>query len=120
MSDIVKNEKFVEGDVVRLNSYSPKMTIMRIDGDKCYCVFFNNYEYLSEEELNINIIKLEKSSFSNNQKELKIGDVVRLKSGGPKMTISDITDNKFSTVWFFNGKLIYDYRLEKNTLILEK
>ena len=33
--------------------------------------------------------------------ELKVGDVVRLKSGGPEMTVEEISENKYITcVWF--------------------
>jgi len=36
---------------------------------------------------------------------MQIGDVVRLKSGGPKMTLTDIEEASISCVWFDrNGK----------------
>lgn len=38
----------------------------------------------------------------------KVGDVVVLKSGGPEMTISDIRNNEYCTVyWFVEGKPSY-------------
>ncbi|NPU86567.1 MAG: DUF2158 domain-containing protein [Syntrophaceae bacterium] len=32
--------------------------------------------------------------------EFKIGDVVRLKSGGPKMTVTAVHDNFVTAAWF--------------------
>ena len=34
------------------------------------------------------------------QKEIKVGDVVQLKSGGPLMTVSEIISNKVKCEWF--------------------
>ena len=36
---------------------------------------------------------------------LKSGDVVRLKSGGPSMTVSIATDDKIECSWFFDGNI---------------
>lgn len=35
-----------------------------------------------------------------NEVNIKLGDVVRLKSGGPMMTIYEMTDNRISCKWF--------------------
>ena len=36
---------------------------------------------------------------------MEIGDIVRLKSGGPKMTISALDDSQATCIWFDrNGK----------------
>ena len=37
--------------------------------------------------------------------ELKVGDTVRLKSGGPLMTIESIEDKKAFCNWFSNDEL---------------
>ena len=37
--------------------------------------------------------------------ELKVGDTVRLKSGGPLMTIESIEDNRAFCNWFSNDEL---------------
>lgn len=37
--------------------------------------------------------------------EFKIGDTVKLKSGGPLMTINAISDNEISCQWFLDKKL---------------
>lgn len=41
--------------------------------------------------------------------ELKIGDVVKLKSGGPVMTVSNIDNlpDEVDCTWFFNDKKKY-------------
>ena len=40
--------------------------------------------------------------------KLKVGDVVVLKSGGPKMTIFSIVENDICCVWFIqNGDVSY-------------
>ena len=41
--------------------------------------------------------------------EFKVGDVVMLKSGGPKMTISSIDSNtsKIRCVWFITSSIVY-------------
>ena len=39
--------------------------------------------------------------------KLKIGDIVRLKSGGPDMTISyesSLRSGEFTCIWFVNGE----------------
>lgn len=35
--------------------------------------------------------------------DIKVGDVVQLKSGGPKMTVNEITDAAANCVWFVGG-----------------
>lgn len=36
----------------------------------------------------------------NQNVELKVGDIVQLKSGGPKMTIENIRDGEICCTWF--------------------
>lgn len=36
--------------------------------------------------------------------KFKIGDVVKLKSGGPEMTVIEIKENEMRTVWFAGAK----------------
>ena len=36
--------------------------------------------------------------------DLKIGDVVELKSGGPAMTVESIENNRVWCAWFINGE----------------
>ncbi len=35
---------------------------------------------------------------------LKLGDIVQLKSGGPKMTVSRVLDSHIHTAWFAGSK----------------
>lgn len=37
------------------------------------------------------------------ENEIKVGSVVTLKSGSPKMTVDYIGDNKVTCVWFVDG-----------------
>jgi uncharacterized protein YodC (DUF2158 family) len=41
--------------------------------------------------------------------DFKIGDVVKLKSGGPKMTVSTIKDGEVWCTWFEDDKLARPY-----------
>jgi uncharacterized protein YodC (DUF2158 family) len=43
--------------------------------------------------------------------EFKIGDIVELKSGGPKMTVTGATtsDKEIGCKWFAGGKLNYEF-----------
>lgn len=36
---------------------------------------------------------------------LKVGDVVQLKSGGPKMTVSEIDEDNVFCQWFHNNRV---------------
>jgi len=36
--------------------------------------------------------------------QFKPGDIVVLKSGGPKMTVDSISDNNISCIWFADNK----------------
>lgn len=50
--------------------------------------------------------------------DLKIGDLVQLKSGGPTMTVKAIVEsNKAECVWFNGGNGTYE--LKHNTFQLE-
>jgi uncharacterized protein YodC (DUF2158 family) len=37
--------------------------------------------------------------------KFKIGDIIQLKSGGPKMTITEVDGKHVRTVWFGGSKL---------------
>lgn len=37
-------------------------------------------------------------------KKFKVGDVVQLRSGGPKMTVTEIHDTGVRTAWFAGSK----------------
>ncbi|MBC8755008.1 DUF2158 domain-containing protein [Kordia sp. YSTF-M3] len=50
--------------------------------------------------------------------ELKIGDVVILKSGGPRMTIYNVLSNNVYCQWFKNEELIHG-DFEKGVLELD-
>jgi uncharacterized protein YodC (DUF2158 family) len=65
----------------------------------------------------INKIKMEKM-----EKKIEVGSVVSLKSGGPKMTVTDIQklndeENKFTCIFFYKGEL-NEYTFDKSTLQL--
>ncbi len=49
--------------------------------------------------------------------EFKVGDVVRLKSGGPLMTIESIKDEDLNCIWFVNNEVRSNYF---SKLIIEK
>ena len=37
--------------------------------------------------------------------EIKVGDIVMLKSGGPEMTVIDKVENSFMCKWFHEGEV---------------
>lgn len=41
-------------------------------------------------------------------REFKPGDVVRLKSGGENMTVSEVDGDDVHVTWMDNGKLVHD------------
>lgn len=52
---------------------------------------------------------------------MNIGDVVRLRSGGPLMTITEITDadgKELLTCSYYSDKAIYNGRLYRNAVVL--
>lgn len=36
--------------------------------------------------------------------QFKIGDIIQLKSGGPKMTVTDVREKHVNTAWFAGSK----------------
>jgi len=54
------------------------------------------------------------------EKEFKVGDIVRLKSGGPKMTVTEIDDEEdlFHCRWFADNKQPENGLFEADTLEL--
>lgn len=52
--------------------------------------------------------------------DFKIGDVVELKSGGPRMTVCDIVGNMVRVVFFSQGTLVKIDDLHVDTLDLDE
>lgn len=50
-------------------------------------------------------------------REFKIGDVVRLKSGGPDMTIQDVTEYEIKCRWFDAKKKFFDSSFQPEELV---
>lgn len=50
--------------------------------------------------------------------DLKPGDVVRIKSGGPKITIATISDGRVHCFWF-DGNYLHDGFFAKESLVKE-
>jgi len=50
-------------------------------------------------------------------KEIEIGDVVVLKSGGPKMTVNDIFDDGTIECAFFDSKKVMQYKEFKKQIL---
>ncbi len=99
---------FQRGNVVEFSSGQCDMTIEMVDpfqeGD-IPCVWFNMTlgGLPNRTAFNRNILK--PKEFSNPQQiilpgELKVGDVVKLRSDGPLMTIMRIQGSDFVCIWF--------------------
>jgi len=57
------------------------------------------------------------------QKKVKIGDLVRLKSGGPVMTVEsfrDLAENECICIWFDDKKEVMFRNFNQTTLIRVK
>jgi uncharacterized protein YodC (DUF2158 family) len=87
-------DQFKKGDEVRKKSGGPEMTIVKIDvftpggEEQAFCEWFVD-EHLKRETFNLfSLDKVEPSRMY--QESFKKGDVTRLRSGGPKMTIENI------------------------------
>jgi uncharacterized protein YodC (DUF2158 family) len=52
--------------------------------------------------------------------EFKVGDVVKLKSGGPEMTVSEVDDDEIECVWFPQGDFTELRKAEFIDATLEK
>lgn len=51
--------------------------------------------------------------------QIQVGDVVRLKSGGPEMTIVDIDEGNISTSVYFVGNVLFEMELPVECLALK-
>jgi len=102
------DSKFKIGDAVQLKSGGPSMTV----NDDYYvdkgvaCSYFVGSNYKS---ININPSALHKLNpdIYDNVPEIKLGDVVRLKTGGPDMSVIMPLDDeyRFMCHWFVGSKL---------------
>jgi uncharacterized protein YodC (DUF2158 family) len=52
--------------------------------------------------------------------ELNVGDLVKLKSGGPVMTVANVDDDEVTCVWFPEGGYTELCECELNDATLEK
>lgn len=50
--------------------------------------------------------------------KFKAGDVVRLKSGGPQMTVTGVVGEECDVVWF-DGAILRDAQLYNDALVME-
>ncbi|WP_323891718.1 DUF2158 domain-containing protein [Aeromonas caviae] len=98
---------FYPGQLVQLRSGSSTMTVNQIDPASNYvsCVWFD-YEKspeLNEKRLAACVLEpLKVQTFSPNQsaETLQEGDVVKLRSGGPLITIQAIRKDDAVCIWF--------------------
>ncbi len=52
------------------------------------------------------------------EEQFKSGDVVQLRSGGPKMTVNDIVSGRVECMWFSEGNKLENGRFNKEALKL--
>lgn len=77
------------------------MTIDRLNFHKAICEATGEFDV-------VRILRDEINRRKDNH-ELKAGDVVQLKSGGPRMTIQSITADVCTCKWFMGEEIVTDY-----------
>ena len=56
---------------------------------------------------------------ANKERKFKVGDVVRLNSGGPDMTVTSLVNGQvFLNCTYFDGELKEVKRIDENTLTI--
>jgi uncharacterized protein YodC (DUF2158 family) len=103
---------FQVGNVVQLKSGGPDMTVNHILSSNVVCQWF---DYPQHQER-----RLRKGTFTHyalkpvpekdplqeaSELSLKAGDLVKLKSGSPPMTVSLFQDSAVMCQWFYSGLL---------------
>lgn len=56
------------------------------------------------------------TEFFEDEVDLEVGDVVRLLSGGPNMTIMDISNDIYTCIWFCADKRLQSARFVPATV----
>lgn len=89
------------------------MTIGSVDGDDAICIWFSD-EKLNEARFPLQgLTPVDSDTLSDEllqeiiqgAKPLHKGETVRLKSGGPKLTVGTLGDGEITCIWFVKGKL---------------
>ena len=98
-----KEMRIKAGDMVKFKSGGPVMTASVVLDSKTICQWFDGKEMLHEctfihDALDLQHEKEEGRDFD--EMSLNAGDVVQLKSGGPKMTVRVIENFKAVCQWF--------------------
>jgi uncharacterized protein YodC (DUF2158 family) len=106
------------GDMVEFISSGPCMTAYLIVGSKVECQWFEKslvrYHTFAHDTLRLVIAKEHGYAFEG--ASLATGDVVRLKSGGPKMTISLLTNSNVACQWFVRN-ILHEARFMREALL---
>jgi uncharacterized protein YodC (DUF2158 family) len=106
-----KEMRIKAGDMVKLKSGGPVMTASVVLDSKTICQWFDRKVMLHECAFTHDALDLEHEKevgLELDEMSLNPGDVVQLKSGGPKMTVRVIENFKAVCQWFITYEMPYD------------
>ncbi len=105
--------EFSQRQIVVLKSGSPQMTVKSVDGDDAICVWFLEDRLRESQFPARSLIAVDITTLSDRHLQealqgpspLHIGQIVKLRSGGPQLTVRLIDGSDAVCIWFYGEKL---------------
>lgn len=116
-----KDSRIKTGNMVKLRSGGPVMTVGIILDSKALCQWFDGRKGLHEGAFTHDALDLQHERVQDqslDEMSLSVGDVVQHKTGGPKMTVRLIDDFKAVCQWVYTDKQMpYEGTFLRDTLL---